>query len=84
MERGEVSFVGDLGSDNPIPTCRTADSVEKEITYSTTKNAATVKIQVRVDDGYGLGPSYIEARIEPTIYIEHKHRYKKYGVPIPT
>jgi len=78
VQKGEVSQVLSGDTTDTIPACTEGTLGPYEIEWSSTKTSATIKLQIRLDDG-----SYFEVRIEPTITIDHKHRYKKYGVVIP-
>ena len=81
VAKAETSFQIDSGSDGDS-ACTTYTSDYKELSYSTTKSSAQIKIQIRISDG-----TYYETRVWAdefeTIQIQHKHRYKKYGVIKP-
>ena len=81
VAKAETSFQIDSGSDGDS-ACTTYTSDYKELSYSTTKSSAQIKIQIKISDG-----TYYETRVWAdefeTIQIQHKHRYKKYGVIKP-
>jgi len=77
VEKGEVSFTRnwEYGVDS---VCTEKVSPVKTIEWQTSKESATIKIQIRQDNS-----TLVESRIYAPIRIKHKHRYKKYGVLIP-
>ena len=79
--KGTVEWTIDSGSDGDTE-CTSAVSPYREIEWTTNKSSATIKIQLRISDG-----TYYETRIWASaagpIQIQHKHRYKKYGVIKP-
>jgi len=61
----------------------TQTSVEKVVSWASTKESATIKLQIKQNSS-----SNVESCIERLgggegIRVEHKHRYKKYGVVKP-